>query len=84
MTTTTSYQAVDEIRKHAALLVLSPNHGSVTYSWKRRTDVQTDWENIAVTPHTCLLYACKPGEYKCTVEDENFLFTVALTGIMFN
>lgn len=58
----------------ATLLVLSPRHGSVTYTWQKNGDWA--WEIIDVIPSTCVLYVNSTGTYRCTVENDSYYFQV--------
>ena len=56
------------------LLVLSPNHGEVTYFWEKKG--VGVWESLCAPSDTCILYTNSPGCYQCTVEEKVFEFEV--------
>ncbi|XP_065890569.1 uncharacterized protein [Dysidea avara] len=59
------------------LVVISPNHGSVQYTWEQRLSYYLDqWKTIRVPPWTCVLYASTVGQYRCTVEAVTITFDV--------
>lgn len=78
--TTPKTQKLDSFNKCATLLVLSSKHGKVEYLWERAQDLSSQWVQILVPSHTCLLYVSYPGKYRCIVEEEMFTFTVMHRG----
>lgn len=70
--TTPKTQKLDSFNKCATLLVL--------YLWERAQDLSSQWVQILVPSHTCLLYVSYPGKYRCIVEEEMFTFTVMHRG----
>lgn len=67
-------QNIESTDDFATLLVLSPRHGSVTYTWQKKGDWA--WEAIDVIPSTCVLYVNSTGMYRCTVENDSYYFQV--------
>lgn len=63
-------------RKHASLLVVSPQHGNVIYTWEK-IDSSGNWVKVKVPVETCLLYAWSKGLYRCTVSGEFYNFEVS-------
>ena len=43
------FREIDPIKKVAPLLVLSPNHGSISYMWEKRSD-NGNWCILHLTP----------------------------------
>ena len=64
-----------ERNEYARLLVVAPNHGSVTYTWKRMQD-KLKWVKLNVPSDTCLLYTKCTGIYSCDVSDELYYFEI--------
>ena len=66
-------QKISSTDDFATLLVLSPRHGLVTYTWQKKGDWA--WEVIDI-PSTCVLYVNSTGVYRCTVENDCYHFQV--------
>ena len=66
-------QTIKSVDDFATLLVLSPRHGSVAYTWEKKRD--RAWETIDV-PSTCVLYVNSAGIYRCRVENGSYYFEV--------
>ena len=66
----------------ATLLILMPEHGSVSYKWERRNERAGVWQLIEVPPYTCLLYVDLPGDYRCQVGERKFYFIVLCRGMI--
>ena len=60
----------------AALLVVSPNHGTVAYQWQYKSICSDVWTAINVPSYTCLLYVNTARKYRCMVDDKIILFDV--------
>lgn len=56
------------------LLILSRDHGTVSYHWDKKGPVS--WEPLSATYNTCVLYVKLCGIYKCTVGGEEYVFEV--------
>lgn len=67
-------QVLNSMGDFATLLLLSPRHESVTYTWEKKGDWV--WEMMNV-PSTCIVYVNSTGTYRCTVEDKSYYFEVA-------
>ena len=58
------------------LLVISPKHGRVSYTWERKRYYAQKQESIKVPPHTSILYVDIAMVYKFTVDNTSLVFKV--------
>ena len=59
-----------------SLLVISPKHERVSYTWKRKGSCAEKWESIKIPTYTSTLYVDTAMEYKCSVDDTRVMFKV--------
>lgn len=64
-------QRINRVSRHATLLVISPNHGSVSYSWEK---IGEDYTYIP--SDSCVVYVKSVGMYQCTVGEDKVQFEV--------
>ena len=66
----TQTQRINRVSSHATLLVISPDHGSVSYSLEKIEDY------AFIPSDSCVVYVKSVGMYQCTVGEDKVQFEV--------